>query len=28
MRYFVKVAETGSFTRAAQHFDVPASSLS
>jgi len=28
MRYFVKVAETGSFTKAAQHFDVPASSLS
>jgi len=28
MRYFVKVAETGSFTRAAHHFDVPASSLS
>ncbi|OOV86866.1 LysR family transcriptional regulator [Oceanospirillum linum] len=28
MRYFVKVAEAGSFTKAAQHFDVPASSLS
>lgn len=28
MRYFVKVAESGSFTKAAQHFDVPASSLS
>lgn len=28
IRYFVKVAETGSFSRAAQHFNVPPSSLS
>lgn len=28
IRYFVKVAESGSFTRAAEHFRVPASSLS
>lgn len=28
IKYFVKVAETGSFTKAAQHFSVPPSSLS
>ena len=28
IKYFVKVAETGSFTQAAKHFSVPASSLS
>lgn len=28
IRYFVKVAENGSFSRAAEHFDVPPSSLS
>ncbi|MGP4843427.1 LysR substrate-binding domain-containing protein [Marinobacter sp. 1Y8] len=28
IRYFVKVAESGSFSRAAEHFDVPPSSLS
>ncbi|MGD8710032.1 MAG: LysR substrate-binding domain-containing protein [Ectothiorhodospiraceae bacterium] len=28
IRYFVKVAETGSFTRASEFFDVPPSSLS
>ncbi|MFE8070481.1 LysR substrate-binding domain-containing protein [Marinobacteraceae bacterium S3BR75-40.1] len=28
IKYFVKVAESGSFTRAAAHFDVPPSSLS
>lgn len=28
IRYFVKVAETGSFSRAARHFNVPPSSLS
>lgn len=28
LRYFCKIVETGSFTKAASHFDVPASSLS
>ena len=28
LRYFCKVAETGSFTRAAREFSVPPSSLS